>query len=188
MKKVNMIGINLLVLILLTPAMGLLAQSTAITLPVFALSIEEKPLEAENTQGTHVLLVKYTNTSQTEQKDGCMVTPGAYKVIVFRDGIAVEKRKPKCVPKAARLALNLHQIGGSNLVAVVRGIGAGVASSYRCFNLPTLGRGMSQQRAAALVGVRFFAMCADRRVNRRGQPYRQPYSYVFGERGAGFRL
>jgi hypothetical protein len=111
MKKVNMIGINLLVLILLTPAMGLLAQSTAITLPVFALSIEEKPLEAENTQGTHVLLVKYTNTSKTEQKDGCMVTPGAYKVVVLRDGTAVEKRKPKSVPEESNnVNSNRHKI------------------------------------------------------------------------------
>jgi hypothetical protein len=59
---------------------------------MFSLTIEEKPLEAENTPGTHILLVKYTNTADTIQRDDCVVTPWEYKVAVLRDGVPAEKR------------------------------------------------------------------------------------------------
>ena len=71
------------------------AQTTGKLAPTFALSIEAKPLEAENTPGTHILLVKYTNISDAIQQDGCMVTPVAYNVVVLRDGSPVERRKLK---------------------------------------------------------------------------------------------
>lgn len=95
MKTVNKIGINLLTLMLLSSTAAILAQTPEKPAPTFALAIEEKPLEAENTPGTLILMVKYTNISDVVQNDGCMITSSAYKIQVLRDGIAVEKRKPK---------------------------------------------------------------------------------------------
>ena len=69
----------------------------------------------------------------------------------------------------ARLALDLDQFQRSDLVAVVRRVGAGVASADSRFNLPTVGRGLAQERASALMGVRLLAMGADLAENRRGQ-------------------
>lgn len=95
MKTVNKLGMNLLAVVLLSSAATLFAQTPEKLAPAFALAIEVKPLEAENTQGTLILLVKYTNISDAVNQDGCMVTPSAYKILVLRDGIAVEKRKSK---------------------------------------------------------------------------------------------
>ncbi len=95
MKTVHMIGMNLLGLTLLSPVVCLWAQTSENLAPKFSLAIEEKPLEAENTPGTFILSVKYTNTSETVQRDACAVIPDAYNLVVLRDGVAVEKRKSK---------------------------------------------------------------------------------------------
>lgn len=97
MKTVNKLGMNLFALMFLASAMALFAQTPGRPAPTFALAIEEKPLEAENTPGTHIFLVKYTNVSNIVQQDGCMVTPSAYSIVVLRDGVSVEKRKSKRV-------------------------------------------------------------------------------------------
>jgi hypothetical protein len=92
MKTVNQHGMNLIVLMLLSSAIALLAQSPESKALKFALAIEEKPLEAENTPGTHILLVKYTNLSDKVQWDPCVVSPWEYKLAVLRDGTQVEKK------------------------------------------------------------------------------------------------
>ncbi len=92
MKTVHKIGMNLIVLLLLSSAATLSAQTTELPVLKFALTIEEKPLEAENSPGTHILLVKYTNISDTVQWDPCVVSPWEYKIAVLRDGTPVEKR------------------------------------------------------------------------------------------------
>jgi hypothetical protein len=95
MKTVNKFGMNLIVLVILSSVATLFAQTPKKLAPTFALAIEMKPLEAENTPGTLILLVKYTNVSNVIQNDACMITPSAYRILVLRDGIAAEKRNPK---------------------------------------------------------------------------------------------
>jgi hypothetical protein len=63
--------------------------------PTFALSIAEKPLEAFNAPGTHLILVTYTNISNVPQMDYCVVTPVAYDILVRYNGLPLEKRKSK---------------------------------------------------------------------------------------------
>jgi hypothetical protein len=88
------LGICLLMLLFGMQAGVLIAQAPVSTLPTFALVIEEKPLSAENAPGTFILLVKYTNISDAIQKDDCVVSPAAYKLVVLRDGLPAEKRRP----------------------------------------------------------------------------------------------
>ena len=95
MKTVNKLGINLLVLMLLLSTVTLFAQTPEKPAPTFALAIEEKPLEAENTPGTYILLVKYTNISDAVQQDNCVVDTWVYKLVVLRDGLPAEKRKKR---------------------------------------------------------------------------------------------
>jgi hypothetical protein len=95
MKTVNKFGMNLIALMLLSSVATLIAQTPEKLAPTFALAIEEKPLEAENTPGTLILLVKYTNISDAIQKDDCVVSPVAYKMVVLRDGLPAEKRKTR---------------------------------------------------------------------------------------------
>jgi hypothetical protein len=90
MKIANKLTMNLLVLTLVSSSTVLFAQTTAAT---FALDIAEKPLEAENTPGTLILLVKYTNVSDKVSRDACMVTPDAYNILIKRDGIAIKMKK-----------------------------------------------------------------------------------------------
>jgi hypothetical protein len=80
---------------LLSSTATLFAQTPEKLTPTFALAIDVKPLEAENTPGTLILLVKYTNISDVVQKDDCVVTPAAYKMVVLRDGLPAEKRKTR---------------------------------------------------------------------------------------------
>jgi len=93
MKTVNRFGLNLIALMLLSSTATLFAQTPEKLAPTFALAIDVKPLEAENTPGTLILLVKYTNISDVIQKDHCAVTSRAYKMVVLRDGLPAEKRK-----------------------------------------------------------------------------------------------
>src|ERR1039457_334143 len=78
-------------------------------------------------------------------------------------------------PLAARLPLDLHQFHGGDLIAVVGGVGAGVAGAHRGFDQPALGLvsgpggGTAQQGAAALVGPGLFTVGADCVVNRAGE-------------------
>ena len=95
MKTVNRFGLNLIALMLLSSTATLFAQTPEKLAPTFALAIDVKPLEAENTPGTVILLVKYTNISDVVQKDDCVVTPAAYKMVVLRDGLPAEKRKTR---------------------------------------------------------------------------------------------
>jgi hypothetical protein len=92
MKLAHKIGMNLLVLMLLSSVGALFAQTPAMPVLKFALEIVEKPLEAENTPGTHILLVKYTNLSDSIQRDPCVGSPSEYKLVVLRDGMPVENR------------------------------------------------------------------------------------------------
>jgi hypothetical protein len=89
------LGMNLLALMLVSSAVVLYAQTSEKPAPTFALTIEEKPLEAENAPDTHILLVKYTNVSNVIQKDFCAISPVAYKLVVLRDGLPAEKRKTR---------------------------------------------------------------------------------------------
>jgi hypothetical protein len=84
-------------LVLLSLAVTLLAQTPEKRAPIFSLAIEEEQLSAQAgyRPTDHELIVKYTNISQTVQRDGCMVTPVAYHVAVLRDGIAVDKKKSR---------------------------------------------------------------------------------------------
>ena len=93
MKTQYRLSAILLALVFLSSAVILFAQTQGSTNPTFALAIEEKPLEAENAPGTRMLLVKYTNISDVIQKDGCVVTPVVYKIVVLRNGLPAEKRK-----------------------------------------------------------------------------------------------
>jgi len=93
MRTVCKLGVNLIVLLLLSSVAILFVQAQAKVGPTFALAIEVKPLEAENTPGTLILLVKYTNISDVIQKDGCAISSVAYEVVVLRDGLSAEKRK-----------------------------------------------------------------------------------------------
>ncbi len=97
MKMVNMIGMNLLGLTLLSPVVCLWAQTSENLAPKFALAIEEEQLSAQAgyQPADHELIVKYTNTSEKVQRDACAVIPDAYNLVVLRDGVAVEKRKSK---------------------------------------------------------------------------------------------
>ena len=95
MKTVNKPGMILVFLMLLSSAVAILAQTSETPAPTFALTIQEKPLEAENTPGTRMLLVKYTNVSDVIQKDRCVVTPVANKMVVLRNGLPAEKRKTR---------------------------------------------------------------------------------------------
>ena len=88
--------------------------------------------------------------------------------------------------QAARLALDLHQFGGGDLKAVVGGISAGVAGRNGHGHAPAILGGIPQQSPAALLGVIVFAMGADGRVDRRGQPQRRRRANGREERGAGF--
>lgn len=87
------LGMYLLVLLFAWQVEILIAQTPVNKEPKFALGIEEKPLSAENAPGTIILLVKYTNISDVAQKDGCAVSPVAYKLVVLRDGLPAERRK-----------------------------------------------------------------------------------------------
>ena len=93
MKALKMLGMNLLTPILLSSAVALLAQTPGKPAPTFALAIEEQKLNPSYPATEHELLVKYTNVSDVVQKDGCAVTPWAYKMVVLRDGVPAEKRK-----------------------------------------------------------------------------------------------
>ena len=83
------------VMLIAMQALAACAQTPESQTLNFTLAIEEKPLEAENAPGTHILLVKYTNNSDAVQRDSCMVIPDEYNIHVKRDGIAIEKRKSK---------------------------------------------------------------------------------------------
>lgn len=89
MKK---IGLYVLSLLIGMQAAVLFSHARQKTEPTFALSIEEKPLSAENTPGTHLVLVKYTNIPATVQWDSCVVSPWVYSLAVLRDGTPMERR------------------------------------------------------------------------------------------------
>jgi hypothetical protein len=93
MKLVNKFSMNLIMLMLLSSAAIFFAQTPESQTLKFTLAIEEKPLEAENAPGTHILLVKYTNISDTVQRDDCAVSPWEYKLLVLRDGVTLKKKK-----------------------------------------------------------------------------------------------
>lgn len=78
--------------------------------PKFSLAIQEEPLSAENTPGTHILSVTYTNISDLAQKDDCVVTPWAYQMQVLRDGLELEKRKHNDEARKQREEDNRPQI------------------------------------------------------------------------------
>jgi hypothetical protein len=80
------------VMLIAMQALAACAQTPESQTLNFTLAIEEKPLEAENSPGTHILLVKYTNISDTVQRDPCVVSPWEYKLVVLRDGTPAEKR------------------------------------------------------------------------------------------------
>jgi hypothetical protein len=92
MNSVNKFGKILFVLMLLSSAATLFALTPESQTLKFTLAIEEKPLEAENTPGTVILIVKYTNISDTVQRDPCAVTPWEYKITVLRDGVPLAKK------------------------------------------------------------------------------------------------
>ncbi|MGO8786004.1 MAG: hypothetical protein ACLQVL_01295 [Terriglobia bacterium] len=87
------LGMHLIALFVAMQFGVVIAQTTDKLAPTFALAIEAKPLEAENAPGTLILLVKYTNISGAIQRDGCMVTPVAYNIVVLRESSPVGKRK-----------------------------------------------------------------------------------------------
>ena len=89
-------------------------------------------------------------------------------------------------PRPARLALNLHQLDRSNLVAIVSRVGARVAGADTGFNDPSAGliaRGVGRnkapkQSAAALMGISFFPVRADRIVDRPRQTQRAAHFFL----------
>jgi hypothetical protein len=97
MRAVNKLGTGVLALLYLASSAVLIAQTSEKLAPTFALAIEEGQLSAQaGYQPTdHELLVKYTNISDVVQKDDCVVTPAAYKMVVLRDGLPAEKRKTR---------------------------------------------------------------------------------------------
>jgi hypothetical protein len=118
--------VRLFVLALLASAVSPLAQTPEKPAPRFALAIEEKPLEAENTPGTLILLVKYTNVSDVVQKDGCVVTPAAYSILAMHDGLPADKRKPRSEENEEssdprRIKVNRTEADSCN--GITRGIG-----------------------------------------------------------------
>jgi hypothetical protein len=85
---------NLIILMLLSSAAVLFAQTQTNVAPVFSLVIEEGQLStrAGYQPNDHELIVKYTNVSDTDQRDNCAVSPWEYKLAVLRDGVKVEKK------------------------------------------------------------------------------------------------
>ena len=96
MKK---IGMHLLALIFASQVGLVSAQTPQKEIPVFSLTIEEQSLSAQNAAGTYILSVKYTNISKLPQKDGCMVTPFAYHMLVLRNGVPVVENNSKTEPE-----------------------------------------------------------------------------------------
>jgi hypothetical protein len=94
MKIMKKFGMNLLVLMLVSTATFLIAQTPESKTLKFALTIEEEQLSAQAgyLPTDHEVLVKYTNTSDTVQRDDCAVARWEYKVTVLRDGTLVENR------------------------------------------------------------------------------------------------
>jgi hypothetical protein len=72
---------------------------------------------------------------------------------------------------AACFALDFYQLGGSDLIAVVGGIGADVSGGQGSFNEPSrVGlRKSAEQSTAALVRIGLFAVSADGFVNGAGE-------------------
>jgi hypothetical protein len=97
MKAKTRNWLNLPAFILLSTAAVLIAQAQQKATPTFSLAIEEVQLStsAGYTANDHELIVRYTNITDTIQKDNCAVTPTAYKIVVLRDGLPVEQIKPK---------------------------------------------------------------------------------------------
>jgi hypothetical protein len=93
MNTVNKPGMNLVMLLLLSTAVALFSQAPEKPAPKFALSIEEEQLGHGYSATDHELIVRYTNVSDAVQKDDCVVSPVAYKMVVLRDGLPAEKRK-----------------------------------------------------------------------------------------------
>jgi len=94
MNLISRFGTNLLLLALASPATVFFAQTPQSQTLKFTLTIEEEQLSTQaGYQPTdHEILVKYTNTSDTVQRDDCAVTPWEYKLTVLRDGMPVEKK------------------------------------------------------------------------------------------------
>ena len=94
MKFVNKLSMNLIMLMLLSPAATFFAQTPESQALKFTLTIEEEQLSARAgyLPTDHELLVKYTNISDTVQRDPCVVSPWEYKLVVLRDGTPAEKR------------------------------------------------------------------------------------------------
>ena len=75
-------------------ALAAFAQTPESQALKFTLTIEEEQLSARAgyLPTDHELLVKYTNISDTVQRDPCVVSPWEYKLVVLRDGTPAEKR------------------------------------------------------------------------------------------------
>jgi hypothetical protein len=91
--------IYLPVLILLPFAAGLFVRAQQQIEPTFALHIEQTHEYEGPAPGILEIRVQYINISGEAQKDGCAVTPWVYKTIVLRDGVQLERIKPKVPPE-----------------------------------------------------------------------------------------
>ena len=133
MKALKMLGMNLLAPMLLSSAVALLAQTPGKTEPTFSLVIVEEKLNSSYPATEHELLVKYTNVSDVVQKDGCALTPWAYKMVVLRDGVPAEKRKTRSTeaeepPDPNRIKVHITE--ADSCQGISRGINPGESVTF----------------------------------------------------------